>query len=57
MSFYMRTSTKSTAYEAPQTELLLLCTERNLLLSETGTASGQDISLSDEEAFDDYFNN
>lgn len=53
----MRTSTKSTAYEAPQTELLLLCTERNLLLSETGTASGQDISLSDEEDFDDYFNN
>lgn len=51
----MKKVSKSTAYEAPHAELLLISTEQNFLLS--GQAEGQDISLSDEEDFDDYFNN
>ena len=52
----METTLKKTAYDAPQAELLPVCTERNFLVSETGTASGQDITLSDEQDFDDFFN-
>ena len=52
----METTLKKTAYEAPQAELLPVCAERNFLVSETGTASGQDITLSDEQDFDDFFN-
>ncbi len=52
----MKTALKQTAYEAPQAELLPVCAERNFLVSETGTASGQNITLSDEQDFDDFFN-
>ena len=45
------------AYEAPQAELLRICVEQNLLLSMTGTAGGQDVSMEDEQDFDDFFNN
>ena len=42
-------------YEAPQAELLQICVEQNLLTSQTG--SGQNVTFSDEQDFDDYFNN
>lgn len=42
-------------YEAPQTEVLLIRVERNLLDSQTG--SGQDVTMLGEEDFDDFFNN
>ena len=44
-------------YEAPQAELLLVRIEQNLLVSQTGTASGQDVTMLDEADFDDFFNN
>lgn len=44
------------AYEAPQAELLRICMERNLLLSMTGTAGGQNVTMEDEQDFDDFFN-
>ena len=54
----MKTASKffALAYEAPQAELLQICVEQNLLASQEDTA-GQDITLLDEEGFDDFFNN
>ena len=42
-------------YEAPQTEVLLIRVERNLLDSQTGTGSGQGITYDTESDFDEYF--
>ena len=50
----MKTTSKLTAYEAPQAELLFVHIEQNFLDSQTG--SGQDVTLTDERDFDDYFN-
>ena len=44
-------------YEAPQTSLLLVRFEQNLLAtSQRGTGTGEDVSMMDEEDFDDFFN-
>ena len=43
-------------YEAPQAELLLICVEQNLLLSQTGSGKGADVTMLDEEDFDEFFN-
>ena len=54
----MKTLSEFSAYEAPQAELLPVCVEQNLLLTQTGTAGGQNVTwLGDEEDFDDFFNN
>ena len=41
-------------YEAPQAELLLICVEQNLLQSQTG--GGQNVTMLDEQDFDEFFN-
>lgn len=52
----MKTEFKSVlAYEAPQAELLLVRIEQNLLASQKGTGSGQNVTMLNEEDFDDYF--
>ena len=52
----MKKLTPSTpAYEAPQAELLLVRIEQNFLVSETGTASGQNVTMLEEEDFDEFF--
>lgn len=43
-------------YEAPQAELLLICVEQNLLQSQTGKGSGQDVTMLGEQDFDEFFN-
>lgn len=43
-------------YEAPQAELLLICVEQNLLQSQTGTGRGQNVTMLDEQDFDEFFN-
>lgn len=43
-------------YEAPQAELLLICVEQNLLLSQTGSGKGVDIVFDNEQDFDEFFN-
>ena len=52
----MKTVTSAaTAYEAPQAERLLVRIELNFLVSETGTASGQNVTMLEEEDFDEFF--
>ena len=50
-------STSSPAYEAPQAELLEVLVEQNLLASQTRSAGGQNVTLLDEDDFDDFFGN
>ena len=42
-------------YEAPQAEVLLIRVERNLLDSQTGTGSGQNVTFEDESDFETFF--
>ena len=51
----MKTFLSVPVYEAPQAERLLVRIEQNLLASQTGTASGQDITFETESDFDEFF--
>ena len=44
-------------YEAPQAELLLICVEQNLLQSQTGRGSGENVVFDNESEFDSFFGN
>ncbi len=45
-------------YEAPQASLLLVRIEQNLLTSsQKSTGTGQNVTMLDEDDFDDFFNN
>ena len=47
----------SSAYEAPQAELIHICVEENLLQSQTGTGSGANakVTFENESDFDEFF--
>ena len=45
----------SSAYEAPQAELIHICVEENLLQSQTGRGSGQKVTFESESDFDEFF--
>ena len=47
----------ASVYEAPQASLLLDRIEQNLLTtSQTGTGTGQNVTMLNEEDFEDFFN-
>ena len=45
-------------YEAPQASILLVRIEQNILTASQSTSgSGQNVTMLDEDDFDDFFNN